>query len=236
MDGDSQRIAWVAGATGLVGRALVDALLANSFHARVVALTRRPWDRSHARLANRIVQFDRLQQLAGAACNDAFCCLGSTLRSAGSREAFRAVDFDAVVAFAQAARAAGAQRFVVLSSVGADAGAKNFYLRTKGEMEQALEQAGFVSLDIVQPGMLLGGSRGRDARPLESVGRVLMPLVNPLLRGAFERYRGIDCDVLARALVAISQSGRRGTTRYTWVALRRLALTRGVRPPDRGVA
>ena len=99
--------------------------------------------REHPRLANRIVQFERLEaQLQGTSCDVALCCLGSTLRKAGSRKAFRAVDIDCVLTFARAARTAGARRFVVMSSVGADRQSRNFYLRTKGEMEAGVEAHG----------------------------------------------------------------------------------------------
>src|SRR6202030_3338928 len=105
--------------------------------SRVLALSRRPLRRDHPRLANRIVQCERLQaQLQGVNCDVALCALGTTIRQAGSQERFRAVDIDCVLAFARTAKAAGAQRFVVISSVGADPASRNFYLRTKGEMEQ----------------------------------------------------------------------------------------------------
>ena len=174
--GDPQaKIALLAGASGLTGACALDALLGAPDIARVVAVSRRPLQREHSRLANRIVQFDRLEsQLKGVSCDVALCCLGTTIRQAGSQQRFRAVDVDSVLAFARTARAAGAQRFVVVSSVGADPNSRNFYLRTKGEMEQGLEEVGFTSLDILQPSVLLGWRR--DMRPLELLGRLAMPL------------------------------------------------------------
>src|SRR5687767_7160300 len=153
-------IALLAGATGLVGGHLLDDLLDSPGYARVYAVTRRPLGREHPRLANRIVQFDRLvSQLKGTTCTEAYCCLGTTIADAGSQEAFRQVDLGYVLAFARAARAAQAQRFVVVSSVGADPGSKNFYLRVKGEMEAAVSALGFPALDIMQPALLLGWRR-----------------------------------------------------------------------------
>jgi len=182
---DARRVALVAGGSGLVGAHLLDALLASREYARVYALSRRPLARDNPRLANRIVDFERLAtDLKGFVCQDAFCCLGTTLRTAGSQAAFRRVDFDTVIAFARAARAAQAQRLVVVSSVGAAADSNNFYLRVKGETERALESLGFSSLDILQPALLLG-LRG-DERPLMLAAKFLMPLANPLLRGARE--------------------------------------------------
>lgn len=151
----------------------------------------------------------------------ALCCLGTTLAHAGSQQKFREVDVGYVRAFARAAQAAQAQRFVVLSSVGADPQARNFYLRTKGEMEQALETLGFVSLDILQPGLLLGWRR--EMRPLELASMALMPLVNPFLRGTRAAYRAIGARTVAAAMLGATRSGRKGVQRYTHAGIGALA-------------
>jgi uncharacterized protein YbjT (DUF2867 family) len=216
------RIALLAGATGLVGGSLLQDLLDSPDYARVYAVTRRPLGREHPRLANRIVQFDRLEsQLNGMTCTEAYCCLGTTIADAGSQEAFRQVDLEYVLAFARAARSAQAQRFVVLSSVGADAGSKNFYLRVKGEMEDAVTAVGFPGLDILQPALLLGWRR--QMRPIELAGRLVMPLVNPFLIGSREPWRGISARAVARAMVAAGRSNRRGTHRHTHAALKAMS-------------
>ncbi len=221
--GAPPRSAWVAGGSGLSGRALLDVLLEAPEYARVLAVSRRPLGREHPRLANRILPFEQLEaQLAGAPCHDAFCCLGTTRRQAGSEAAFRAVDHDQVMRFARAARRAGAERFVLVSAAGADAAAKNFYLRVKGETEADVAALGFPSLDIAQPGLLLGGSRP-DTRPLEAAARLLMPLANPFLGGAMTSYRGIDVAVLARALLGMARSGRRGIRLHSYAGLVKLA-------------
>ena len=166
MPDPESKIVLLAGATGLVGsHALTTFLDANDI-ARVFAVTRRPLGREHPRLANRIVQFDKIEsQLKGLTCHVAVCCLGTTRRQAGSPEEFRRVDVDCVMAFARAAKQAQAQRFIVVSSVGADAQSTHFYLRTKGEMENALATVGFATLDILQPGLLMG--LRHQMRPLE---------------------------------------------------------------------
>ena len=151
------RIALLAGATGLVGGLLLKTLLDAPDHTRVYALTRRLIGKEHPKLANRVVIFDRMaEQLKGLVAQDAFCCIGTTISEAGSQEAFREADVDAVLLFARAARAAQATRFVVVSSVGASSNSKKFYLRTKGEMEEAVTDLGFASVDILQPSLLLG--------------------------------------------------------------------------------
>src|SRR5688572_19972185 len=163
-------------------------------------------------------------QLKNLVANDAFCCIGTTLAEAGSQEEFRATDVDAVLLFARAARAAQATRFVVVSSVGASSQSKKFYLRTKGEMEEAVAHLGFVSVDILQPSLLLGPRKA--LRPLEITGRIFAPLINPLLTGSREPYRAISAETVARAMLGAARRGGKGTYRYTYAALRQLAEIR----------
>ena len=149
-------VALLAGASGFVGARVLDALLDAPEVARVFAVTRRPLGREHSRLANRIVQFDHLGngQLAGLKCQVAFCCLGARLadRTGAEEQAARRVDFSYTLAFARAAKAAGAARFVVISAAGVDVAAKSGYLRVKGGVcQNALNGLGFAALDILQP-------------------------------------------------------------------------------------
>ena len=223
-----QKVILLAGASGFVGNLALTELLDSADISRVFAITRRPLGREHPRLANRIVQFDQIEsQLKGLTCHAALCSLGTTIRQAGSERAFRQVDFDAVLAFARTAKAAQAQRFVVVSSVAADPGSKNFYLRTKGEMEEALLGLGFASLDILQPSLLLGWRA--EIRPLELLGSVFMPLVNPFLTGKREPLRAIPARTVASAMVGSIRSGRRGVYRYTYSAIQSLARIKPVR-------
>ena len=229
MPDPEQKIVLLAGATGLVGTHALNALLDATDIGRVFAVTRRPLGREHPRLANRIVQFDKIEsQLKGLRCHVAVCCLGTTRRQAGSPEAFRAVDMDCVMAFARVAKEAQAQRFVVVSSAGADAQSTNFYLRTKGEMENAVASVGFAATDILQPGLLMG--LRSQMRPLELGAMAVMPLVNPFLRGPREAFRGISAKTVGTAIVGATRSGRRGVTRYTYSAIEALTRLKSVRP------
>jgi uncharacterized protein YbjT (DUF2867 family) len=222
------KIILLAGASGYVGNLALTELLESADIGRVFAVTRRPLGREHPRLANRIVSFDQIEsQIKGLTCHAALCSLGTTIRQAGSERAFRQADFDAVLAFARAAKAAQAQRFVIVSSAAADPAAKNFYLRTKGEVEEALQGLGFASLDILQPSLLLGW-RG-EIRPLELLGSVFMPLVNPFLTGKREHFRAIPARTVAAAMVGLTRSGRRGVQRYTYSAIQALARIKPVR-------
>jgi uncharacterized protein YbjT (DUF2867 family) len=223
------KIALVAGASGLVGGFALNALLDAPDYTRVWALTRRPLGREHPRLANRTVIFERMaDQLKGLVATDAFCAIGTTIAEAGSQEAFRNADVNAVLLFARAARAAGAKRFVVVSSVGADSNSKKFYLRTKGEMEEAVADVGFASVDILQPSLLLGPRKA--LRPLEITGRIFAPLINPLLTGTREAYRAIPAETVGRAMLGAARAGRRGVYRYTYGDIRKLAEMRGAQP------
>jgi uncharacterized protein YbjT (DUF2867 family) len=218
----SKRIAWIIGASGLVGSQLLPVLLNSGAYERVVALSRRPLRLDHPRLANRILRFENLEkELASLACTDAYCCLGSTLKLAGSREAFRAVDCDLILRFARYARANGAISLAMVSSIGADIGAKNFYLQVKGETEIALQTLRFPALHIFQPSLLLGARR--ELRAAEGLARLVAPLVNPLLLGKLQRYRAISARQVAAAMAGAVLSGRRGTHRYTYAEISKLA-------------
>ncbi len=219
------KIALVAGATGMVGGLLLNTLLDAPDYARVYALTRRPFGKEHPRLANRVVVFSRMaEQLKGLTATDAFCCIGTTIADAGTQEAFRAVDLDAVVQFARAARALQANRFVVVSSAGANPRSAKFYLRTKGEMEEAVAAVGFQSVDILQPSLLLGPRK--QLRPIELAGRLFAPLVNPFLTGSREAYRAIPAEVVAKGMLGAARRGARGVYRYTHAAIRQLSEIR----------
>jgi uncharacterized protein YbjT (DUF2867 family) len=221
-DPPKPRIALVAGASGMVGLQLVRALLAAPEYQRVIALSRRALPLDHARLANRIVRFESLEKdMAGMSCQDAFCCLGTTLKAAGSKAAFVAVDKDLVVRFARCAHAAGASSFVAVTSAEAVVDSKNFYLRVKGETERELEAVRFQTLHLMRPGLLIGDRR--DWRPAEAAARLLAPLFNPLLQGRYKAWRAIPAATVAAAMRGAALSGRRGLFRYGYSEMLKLA-------------
>ncbi len=212
----TQRIL-LAGATGLVGGLVAREILASpGFSGQLVAPVRRALELSDPRLVAAVCDFatpeaDRdltsTMRDAHALPLDAYvCCLGTTLRAAGSREAFLAVDRELVIRLANLSRELGASRAVLVSSVGASRQSGNFYLRVKGEVEDALERAGFTRLDLLQPGLLIGPRAER--RPAEAIAQRLAPLADPLLLGGLRRYRSIPARSVARAIVALlGQSG-----------------------------
>jgi len=202
--------ALIAGASGLIGGLLLRELLAADEHRQVVAVGRRPVEVEHPRLRQATVDFAALEKSGEVLqADDAFCCLGTTIRRAGSREAFRAVDHGAVLAFAWAAKRAGARRFFVVSSLGADADARGFYLRVKGETEDALAVLGFEVLNILRPSLLLGPRA--EFRAGERIAQAALWLAEPLLFGRWGKYRAIEAATVARAMARLSFArGERG--------------------------
>jgi uncharacterized protein YbjT (DUF2867 family) len=184
------------GATGLVGRQLWP-LIANRHD--LLVLGRRPSGAEREKLGPAT---DWPALLEGERVDVAISTLGSTQKKAGSWNAFTAIDRDVVLAFAESARAAGARHFLTVSSVGANASSGNRYLRLKGEVERSLGKIGFQRLDIVRPGLLIG-DRVEDHRPLERLGILLSPVLNPLLRRRLDQYRGIGSALVATALAVL---------------------------------
>jgi uncharacterized protein YbjT (DUF2867 family) len=209
--GKRRRTALVAGGTGLVGRELIDALLADHAVGAVHALVRN----KNIELARRngltlhVVDYSKpLPALPPA--DDAFCCLGTTIKAAGSQAAFRAVDFDAALAFARAARTAGATRLGVVSALGADASSRVFYNRVKGELEQSVKSLGFECVLLARPSLLLGdrAALGQPPRFGERIGAALNGPLGWLLT---DSVRPIPARVVALGLLrAVQQCGKAG--------------------------
>lgn len=197
----------VAGATGLVGREIVSALLADRTVEAVHCVGRRPLALKHAKLQNHLVDFAKLPDLPKA--DECYVALGTTIKVAGSQAAFKAIDLDAVVAFAMAAKSAGATKFGVVSAMGADAKSSVFYNRIKGEMELALASLGLQSLVIARPSLLDGDrtTLGQPQRGGEGIGLWLARRVRPLLP---VNYRAILAKDVAHSLIKAVQAAKPG--------------------------
>ncbi|MCA0241359.1 MAG: NAD(P)H-binding protein [Proteobacteria bacterium] len=195
-----QRRVLIAGATGLVGRELLDGLLADRSVAEVHSLGRRRPAVRHPKLHAQQVDFAALPALPPL--DEVYLALGTTIAAAGSQAAFRALDFEANLAVARAARAAGARRAGLVSAMGAGATSAVFYNRVKGELEDALAAQGFEGLVIARPSLLAGDrpSLGQPERRGERIGLALSRALGPLLPLA---YRPIDAARVARALLAL---------------------------------
>lgn len=199
------KTAAVAGATGLVGGFVLRRLLEDPATARVIAPTRRPLP-AHPKLTNPILS-SGWPELEGL--DEAYGCLGTTRKDAGSSAAFRAVDFDLALAFARAARAGGARSFGLVSSTGADSGSAFLYPRAKGEAEAAVAALGFGSVVIARPSLLLG--QRAVPRLGEKLGEAALALASPFLIGPLRRYRAISAGAVAAALIASVRERRPGT-------------------------
>ena len=180
----------LAGATGLTGEHLLDRLLSEPTVSRVLAPTRRALA-EHPHLENPVGDLNTLLPSLGGRVDIAFCCLGTTIKQAGSQDAFKAVDLDLVVAFAKRARELGARHLLVISAVNADARSSVFYSRIKGEMEQALRAQDWPQLTIARPSLLVGN------RPETRWAEQLAAPIAKLIPG---KYGAIEACQLARAL------------------------------------
>lgn len=199
------RSALLVGATGLTGGCVLPRLLRSPAYATVHVLSRRPLEQNHPKLSVRCVDFGRLTPADVPPVQDVYCCLGTTMRTAGSREAFRRVDLDHVVALARLARQAGASRIAVISALGADAASPFFYSRVKGAMELAVSALGYDSTTFVRPS-LLAGERG-ERRTGERLGLAIARAVAPLLPW---RWRAVPADAVAAAMLHFVLRGEPG--------------------------
>ncbi|TVY06883.1 NAD-dependent epimerase/dehydratase family protein [Paenibacillus cremeus] len=210
------KIAVVAGATGLIGSELVRMLESDPAYARVIVLVRRKVDWGvQSRVETVVVDFDRLEEaleavpVGGA---HVFCALGTTIRKAGSQEAFRQVDYAYPLALGRAAAKAGAEQFLIVSAMGANAESGIFYNRVKGEVEEGLRQLGLRGLHLFRPSLLLG--ERQEFRLGERIGAVVSRGLAFLLVGGWRKYRPIAAAKVAKAMLQTAAAGREGDFVY----------------------
>jgi len=203
--GNRTRTVIIAGATGLVGNEILKSLMSDETVAAVRSLARRAPAIQHPKLTAHIVDFAALPTLPPA--DEVYLALGTTIKVAGSQAAFRAVDYDANLAVAAAALAAGARRAGLVSAMGADANSKAFYGRVKGELENALAQMPFEGLVIARPSLLVGNREvvGQPTRRGEQIGLALGKALGFLIPA---NYKPIEAAAVARALLSTVPSAR----------------------------
>jgi uncharacterized protein YbjT (DUF2867 family) len=196
------RYVLVVGATGLVGRHCLDELLIDPTITLITAPTRRALNVTHSKLKNLVLDFSRLESaLEGLTFNQAICCLGTTIKEAGSKERFREVDHDYPLTLAKIAKAGGATHYLVVTSIGADARSMIFYNRVKGELERDLATLGFAALTIVRPSLLLGK---------RETSRFGEKLAEPFAKLLPKKWRAIQAKTVARALVTLAREPASG--------------------------
>jgi len=203
------RNAVVAGGTGLVGTELLKLLDQERRYGRITSLVRQETVAA-GRVENRVVSFDDLDRSELPEVDDAYCCLGTTRRVAGSDDAFRKVDFDYVLAYARAAHRAGAVRFLIVSAMGAKVESRFLYTRVKGQVEAAVSTLGFQVVGIARPSFLIG--RRAKARGGETAALVLSHAVTPFMVGPLRRFRPIEARTVAAGLIHLAFNAREGVS------------------------
>lgn len=204
------------GATGLVGTAVAK----SAPHGLTILARRPPEGPQQEAVVASGAEWPAI--IAGRRPAVFISCLGTTIRQAGSQAAFRAVDHDLLLACARAAREAGTRHMISVSSVGASANSRNFYLRTKGEVEDGLRALGFDRLDLLRPGLLMGRRAG-PPRLGEGLAMIAAPLTDALMPGPLRRYRSIPAETVAKAIVALTGAGQPGVQSHENDAIRALA-------------
>jgi uncharacterized protein YbjT (DUF2867 family) len=194
------KTALVIGATGLVGSHCLQLLLADDSYNEVRVLARKPALLEHPKLRWSVVDMGRLSDQASLfAVDEVYCCLGTTIKKAGSRQEFRKVDYEYPLDAARAALMAGVRRFLIVTSLGADPDSRVYYSRVKGDVEQALVSIRLPSLNIFRPSFLVGARK--EVRVGEKIAGALFRLIGEVLVGPLRKYRPIDARVVAQAMV-----------------------------------
>lgn len=205
--------ALILGATGLVGSRCLNFLLEEGGYSHVYSLARRPLNLKHEKLTEYIIDFNKLGQYLDKFNVDAvFCCLGTTIRAAGSRENFKEVDYAYPLKAGQLSLKTGVKSFAIITAVGADRNSKIFYNRVKGEIETELIALDLNNLLIFRPSMLVG--KREQFRPGEKISSMVMILLNPILSGKLKKYRSINADAVAGAMLAETKKNLTGLHIY----------------------
>lgn len=212
----------MTGVTGLVGHELLLLLAHIDEIKSIKAVSRRPLGRIPPKTDNIILDFENLEKHQEALKASIFiCCLGTTIKKAGSQEAFRKVDYDYVVKFAKVAEHVGAQKLLVISALGADSESSIFYNRVKGEMEQTLRNLKIPQIEIFQPSLILG--ERKEVRRGEEFAQKISPVLNHLLVGPLRKYRAISANDIARAMAIATLNFHPGFHVYKSDHIQRIA-------------
>lgn len=210
----NDKTALIAGATGLVGSNLLHILLESKEYSRVIAIVRTPLHYKHPKLTEKMVDFDHLDEVEEYfEVDDVFCCLGTTIKKAKTKEAMLKVDQEYPLKIATLASEKGAKQFLIVSAMGADSNSSIWYSKMKGDLEEALTHIPFVSISIARPSLLLGSRK--EFRLGESVGAFFMKMFSFIMRGPLLKYKAINGEAVASALYKIAQKENEGITIYS---------------------
>ena len=210
------RTALVAGSTGLIGSQLLELLLAESSYTKVIALSRKPLSISHSKLENIVVEANDLKKHHELKADDVFCCLGTTIKQAKTKEAFSKVDFDYPLKLANILKANGASQYHLISALGADRSSSIFYNQVKGKVEEAIGAVGFDSFHIFRPSLLIGPRK--ESRAGEDAAKVFYKIFSFLIP---IKYKGIESIKVARAMISFAKENKHGKFIHESVELQR---------------
>jgi uncharacterized protein YbjT (DUF2867 family) len=207
------KTALIAGSTGLIGNELLQFLLNGKEYEKVTAIVRRPLEIKHPKLDEKIVDFDKLEEYKESfAVDDVFCCLGTTIKKAKTKEAMWKIDVDYPVAMAKLASSQGAKKFLLVSSMNADPDSPIFYSQMKGKLEVAIKQIPFESTSIFRPSLLLGNRQ--EYRLGERAAAAIFTMVPFLFAGPLKKYKAIEGKTVASAMYRAAQGNKSGVTIY----------------------
>lgn len=213
IDLNSKKTALVIGSSGLIGSHLVIQLLSNPNFEKVIVFNRRPCLILHPKIEEHLIDFNNLKPIEPFVKGDVmFCTMGTTIKKAGSKEAFRLVDVVYPKQFAQMALNHQVKQFLLISSLGANLESTNFYLKTKGEIETFLQQSAFNSVSILRPSLLLGDRK--EFRLGEKLATYILPVLSLFLIGPLKKYKAIEAKTVAKAMVEIAIQNKTGFTIY----------------------
>jgi uncharacterized protein YbjT (DUF2867 family) len=201
-----QRKALVLGASGLTGSYLLEILLESELYSQVTIYVRRPLGRSHTKLVEQLINFATIESWTEA--DDVYCCLGATIKTVKTREAFTLVDLYAPVHIAKLQLSAGSKRFLVVSAAGANPKSSVFYNKTKGRLEEALKQLNYSSIYIFQPSFILGPRK--ESRWLEELGIFFALKAIPIMKGRFKKYIPVHAKAIARSMAYFASHSKTG--------------------------
>ncbi|WP_264565084.1 NAD(P)H-binding protein [Flavobacterium sp. N3904] len=207
------KTALIIGSTGLIGSQLLQLLLESDQYSRVITFVKRDSGIQHPKLKQHIIDFDNPESYRDLVeGDDFFCTIGTTINKAGSKEVFRKVDFEYPEQFAKIATQNKIKQFLIISSLGADAASSNFYLKTKGEIENLLKTLALEQISILRPSLLLGNRT--EFRLGEKIGAFFMKAFSFMFVGNLRKYKPIESATVAKALFAIAQQNNKGFTIY----------------------
>lgn len=203
-----EKTAIVFGASGLIGNLLLQKLISDNRYQKIILIVRKSINLEHQKLEEKIIDFNLIEEINSIQADEIYCCIGTTIKKAGSKEAFEAVDLDIPSKIAQLALNNDIQKLFIVSSLGANLHTSNFYLKTKARMEHAVAKNPIDTVIFFRPSLLLGSRK--EFRFGELIAKIFMPIIHVFLLGSLKKYRAIKGKVVAQAMINVANSDYEG--------------------------